>query len=282
MKPKNLLPVLVLLFSVVFTSCKKDDTTSTEPTEIENTFSLTADQAIADNLTDDANDVMMQVADEKDLSGNFVAGPPVTTNDFLCAVVTVTPQNGFPKTVVIDFGTGCTSPNGITRRGIINIVLSDSLRVPGSVAVMTFNNYYVNNYKKEGTITWTNTSTANVRSWRREVVNGKITAPNGRFWTHNGVKEIAQIAGLGTPHNPFDDVFRITGHSSVTNSNGHTRTAVIIEPLEKKVSCHNISKGRVRFEGPNHFAILDYGNGDCDNLATITIDGQPPHTIILP
>ena len=284
MKPKKLLPVLALaFFAIAYTSCKKDDTKpSNEPTEIENTCTLTTDQAIADNLTDDANDVMMQVADEKGLTGNFTAAPPTTTNDFLCATVTVTPQNGFPKTVIIDFGTGCTAPNGITRRGIIRIVLSDSLRVPGSTSVMTFENYFVNNYKKEGTITWTNTSTANIRSWRRVIVNGKITAPDGRFWMHNGIKEIAQTEGLSTPHNPFDDVFRITGHSTVTNSTGHSRTATIIEPLEKKGNCHNIDKGRIKFEGPNHFAILDYGNGVCDNIATITIDGQAPHTILLP
>lgn len=281
MLPQNLLPVLALGLSIVFTSCKKDDTTAAQTTEIETTFALTANQAIADNLTEDANDVMMQVAEENDLTGNFTAEPPVTTNNFLCATVTVTPQSGFPKTVVIDFGTGCTAPNGVHRRGIIRIVISDSLRIPGSTAVMTFENYYVNNYKKEGIITWTNTSTVGTKSWRREVVDGKITAPDGRYWLHNGVKEIVQTAGVNTPHNPLDDIFRITGHSTVTNSNGHSRTATITEPLQKKVSCHYIDKGRIRFEGPNHFAILDFGNGVCDNIATITIDGHPPHIIIL-
>ena len=76
-----------------------------------------------------------------------------------CATVTVTPQLGFPKTIVIDFGTGCSSNNGTTRKGKINVVLSDSLRKSGSTAVMTFVGYYVNRFQKEGTITWTNIST---------------------------------------------------------------------------------------------------------------------------
>lgn len=153
MKPQKLLPAIALVLSVMFTSCKKDDKTPVQSTEIETTFALSADQAITENLTEDANDVLMQIAEEKNLTGNLTESPTLSSRNFFCATVTVTPQNGFPKTVVIDFGTGCTSPNGITRSGRIRIVISDSLRKPGSTAVMTFDNYYVNNYKKEGTIT---------------------------------------------------------------------------------------------------------------------------------
>jgi len=281
MKTKKLITVLTLGISVMFTSCKKDDATPADSTEIETTFALSADQAVADNLTEDANDVMMQVAEEKDLTGNFT-GAPIEISNFLCATVTVTPQNGFPKTVVIDFGTGCTSPYGIHRRGIIQVVISDSLRKSGSTAVMTFDNYYVNTFKKEGTINWTNTSTTVTKSWRREVVNGKVTALNGRFWLHTGIKEVVQTQGVTTPHNPLDDIFSITGNSTVTNANGKSRSATILEPLQKKIICKNIDRGRIRFEGPNHFAVLDFGNGVCDDVAVISIDGYTPHTIQLP
>ncbi|MEJ7627509.1 MAG: hypothetical protein WKF35_11640 [Ferruginibacter sp.] len=282
MKPQNLLPILALGFSLIFTSCKKEESTPAETSEIETTFALTADQAIADNLTEDANEVMLQVSEEKELTGNFAGAPPETTNNFLCAIITVTPQNSFPKTVVIDFGTGCTAPNGVTRRGIIRIVISDSLKKSGSVAVMTFDNYYVNNFKKEGTITWTNTSTTITTSWRREVVNGKITAPNGRFWLHSGIREIVQTHGVSSPRNPIDDIYSITGNSTVTNANGRSRTTTILEPLQKKFICKYIDRGRIKIQGPNHFAILDFGNGQCDNEAIISIDGQAPHTITLP
>lgn len=278
MKLQNLLPVCFLIMSLTFTSCKKDSPV-VEDNEIESTIELTTNQAIADNLVEDANDVMMQVAEEKDLTGNRLTSPNETS--FLCATVTVTPLSGFPKTVVIDFGTGCTAPNGVTRSGIIRVVVSDSLRKPGSTAVMTFENYFVNGFKKEGTITWTNTSTAVSKSWRRQVVDGKITAPGGRFWLHSSIKEVVQVDGLTTPRLPFDDIFIITGNASVTNANNITRTSSITEPLQKKVSCRFIDRGRIRFQGPNHFAILDFGNGTCDNAATISIDGNPPRAITL-
>lgn len=278
MKIKQFLPLFAaIIIAIGFNSCKKADSASSD--EIETTFELSGDQAIADNLSEDANDLFMQAAVEKNVAGNF-APDPGTTNDFIpCATVTVTPASGFPKTIVIDFGTSC-SYMGVTRSGIINIVITDSVRSPGSTATMTFNNYYVNLYKVEGTIVWTNTSTPGTRSWRRETTNGKITAPDGRYWLHSGVKNVTQTAGVSTP-SWLDDVFSITGNHTVTNAAGRSRTGTVLEALQKKTACANIDKGKLKVEGPNHYAIIDFGDGTCDNLATISIDGRPPRTIIL-
>jgi hypothetical protein len=181
---------------------------------------------------------------------------------------------------VIDFGTSCTA-NGITRRGIIRIILSDSVRKSGSTAVMTFENYYVNNYKVEGKITWTNTSTVGTRSWTRLTENGKITAPDNRYWLHTGLRTIVQTAGINTPMNLLDDIFSITGNHTVTNSSGNSREITVLEALQKKTACANIDKGKLKVQGPNHYAIINFGDGTCDNLATLSIDGRPERTIIL-
>ena len=182
----------------------------------------------------------------------------------------------FPKTITINFGTACTDPvTGVVRSGKIIINISDSLRHTGATSVMTFDNYYVENYKTEGTITWTNTSSPNGISWTRQITNGKVTAPGGNYyWLHAGTKNVTQTAGANTPLNLLDDVYSITGSHTVTNPAGKSRTATITEALEKKTICHNISKGKIKIEGPNHFAILDYGNGECDNQATLTINGN--------
>lgn len=260
-------------------SCKKTSS-STNNADVEATFELSEDQAISDNLTEDSYDVMNEAVEGLGLSGSRER--LISNNNLLCANVTVTPASGFPRTITIDFGTGCTAPgSNITRRGIIQVVISDSLRLPGSTSVMTFQNYYVNGFKKEGTITWTNTSTPGTRSWRREVVGGKITAPNGRYWLHDGIKNVTQTAGVSTPRNLLDDEFSITGNGTTTNSNNVSRTHTILIPLVKKTICENIVSGRIRFQGPNHTAVLDYGDGTCDRLAQISIDGNPPRTILL-
>ncbi|MEP6712414.1 MAG: hypothetical protein ABJA37_08365 [Ferruginibacter sp.] len=279
MKPTNQLIAVILCAFTLFTSCKKTNDTSASD-EVEATFELSGDQAIADNLNEDDNSVLLGTTAEKDLQGSSFSTPAQTGFISGCATITVTPQNGFPKTIVVDYGTGCTS-NGIFRSGKINIVLSDSLRKSGSTAVMTFDNYFVNSFKREGTITWTNTSVSSVKSWQRKVENGKITSPDGKYWIHNGLKNFIQTAGLNTPHDPLDDVFLITGTSTVTNANGKTRNSTITEALQKKFSCDNIDKGTIRIDAPNHYAVIDFGDGTCDRIATISINGRPARTIIL-
>jgi hypothetical protein len=146
---------------------------------------------------------------------------------------------------------------------------------------MTFSNYYTNGFKKEGTVTWTNTSIPSTRSWQRKVENGKIIAPGGMYWLHSGVREVVQIAGTNTPNTLLDDIFLITGNHKVTNSSGKTRDCFITEALQKKTICDNIGTGKLKVQGTSHNAIIDFGNGDCDRLAIISIDGQAPRTILL-
>ena len=276
-KIKLLLPLISGIIILGFSSCKKNNTIASE---IETTFDLSGKQAISESLTDDANNLLNETTESLGLSGN--KSPLINNGTLSCATVTVSP-GAFPKTITLDFGNGCTNPNSnIERSGIIHIVLSDSFRLTGSTAVMTFDNYYVNGYKKEGTITWTNTSTSTVRSWSRQVVNGKITAPDGRFWFHIGLKQITQVAGMNTPRILLDDAFSITGTSQITNSSGDSRTSTIETPLHKRVACDHVDEGSIRFQGPNHFAILDFGNGTCDAIATISINNYQPRTITLP
>lgn len=161
MKLKFLLPACIAFMLIAFSSCKKENTSTTDNTGALATYELSAAQGNADISTNDANDVLYEAAIDKNFMGSgFAAGISQTTGILSCAAVTVIPLNGFPKNIVINFGTGCTSQNGITRSGKIMVHLTDSLRRPGSVATMTFDNYFVRGYKKEGTITRTNTSTA--------------------------------------------------------------------------------------------------------------------------
>ena len=281
MKTKNLL-VTIAITAVLFMliSCKKENATVINVAEQETTFELSTGQAVADNITEDANGVFMEAAATKNLLGSN-SQTVITTNSITGAVVTVSPVSGFPKTISIDFGNGCTSSNGITHKGKIIVVLSDSVRKAGSTAAINFTNYYVNGFKKEGTVTWTNTSTAAAKGWQRKVEKGKITAPDGRYWIHSGIRDAVQIAGTNTPNTLLDDIFLITGNHTVTDAAGKTRECFITEALEKKTVCDNICTGKLKVQGDSHIAVIDFGNGDCDKLATISIDGGAPRTIVL-
>lgn len=278
MKIKQLLFAFAMLsFAIGFNSCKKNNETISE--EFENTFEASANQAITNNLSQDAEDVFLEIAQDYSIAGNFAPEP--INNVIPCATVTITPASGFPKTIVIDFGASCTH-NGITRSGKINIVLTDSVRKSGSQATMTFTNYFVNLYKIEGTYTWLNTSTASTRSWTRTTTGGKITAPDARYWLHEGSRTVTQTAGVGTA-TPTDDIFSVfPGTHTVTNSSNISRTCTILEALQRQVSCSNIDAGKIKVQGPNHYATIDFGFGTpCDNLASLSINGRTPRTIIL-
>jgi hypothetical protein len=279
MKLKIMLSAAISLAILGLSSCKKDSGVN----EIENTFELASNQGISENLIEDASDVLQEAAVDKGIAGSgFAAGPEESKLILSCATVTVTPQVGFPKNIVIDFGTGCSSPGGITRSGKILVNLTDSLRRSGSVATMNFDNYKVGIYKKEGTITWTNTSTAAQKSWNRTCVNGKITnTTTSVFWNHSGTQNVVQTAGVNTPNVLLDDVFAITGNNTVTKSNGVTREGTILTALQKKTICDNVDKGTYQIQGPNHVAVINFGDGTCDNQATISIDGNTPRNITL-
>lgn len=281
MKTVTYCTLLFAAIAITATSCKKQDVLNeTVTAEQETTFEISTGQALADNVTEDANAVFMEAAASRNLLGGSTQA--ITTTNCLNGVaVSVTPASGFPKTIVINFGNGHTAANGIVRAGKINIVLSDSVRKTGSTASITFTNYTVNGFKKEGTITVTNKSTATAKAWQRKVENGKITAPDGRYWLHSGIRDAVQIAGAATPNTLLDDTYLITGNHSVTNAAGKTKNCYITEALEKKVVCDNIATGKLKVEGGNHIAVIDFGNGDCDKIATVSINGNAPRTITL-
>lgn len=277
-----LIALAVITFNMAVTSCKKNNTGSTSDSEIQTTIDLSTDQAISDNLNADAENVLGEAAVDNNFSGSTPVGVTGTMGLLNCAQVTVS-SGAFPKTIKIDFGAGtnCTPTDGVVRSGVINITLSDSLRHSGSTAVMTFDNYYVSGFKKEGTITWTNTTQNGIKSWERKCENGKITAPGGHYWLHSGTQDVTQTSGSDTPFNLLDDVFSYSGSATVTNSSGASRTATILNPLERKVICVNIDKGTIKVQGPNHYATIDYGDGACDRQATVSIDGGTAITILL-
>jgi hypothetical protein len=155
------------------------------------------------------------------------------------------------------------------------------MMVPGAKVSTTFIGYHVDSFKIEGTHITENTSTSNLQGWKIVVIDGKVINTNSNRWRKwNSVKNILQIAGNGTPHFPLDDIYKITGSATGSNSGGHTWASIVVEPLIKKFTCPWIVQGTVRLVRDGRPALLDYGNGSCDNQAIIYINGVP-HVITL-
>jgi hypothetical protein len=193
-----------------------------------------------------------------------------------CFTVTVDPVtlHVFPKTVTIDFGSGCLGKDGKLRKGKIITTYTGPMFLAGSKATTTFDNYNVDSFHIEGTHEVENTSTSNAISWTVKITGGKITNTlNGKWRQWDAVRTHQQVQGNDTPYNLLDDVFQITGSATGSNSAGVSWTSTITDPLLRKFTCRWVGQGKIEITRNNNNAVLDFGDGTCDNKVTITING---------
>jgi hypothetical protein len=273
-KLTRLLTAAAMLFSlgIALYSCKKESDKKQNNDQPE-ALQLSVANNIAETAYDDAFNVVLQ-----DGQTNNVAGRGNS-----CATVTLsnTEPNVFPKTMTIDFGTGCTSNDGVTRMGKITATLSGKIRTAGTTIAVTFENYIVNGFKVEGTLTITNNSGQSGLGFTTQTTNGKLTYPDGTtFYTHTGTHTLTQTAGAGTV-TFADDSFSLTGNGTTTSSAGNSLTVNITTPLVKNATCDNFSAGVQEFTYNTISGSLNYGDGTCDNIAKLTI-GAYSQDITLP
>jgi hypothetical protein len=297
MKLKTLLLAsTAALFSLSYTSCKKNSNNNTDSSSA--TIEATADQSISDNLADDANDAMNENVSANELGSVAKGQVPPTQNPSTCATVTVqTTGGGFPKTLTITFDhcPGIWNPN-IVRNGVITVVLSDSMRKIGSTATTTFSNYTVthlnsgNTFQVEGTHVWTNTGGVPgvSRSWSRRVTNGRITnLTTGHYWLHSGFRNVS-VNFNGTQF-PGDDIITVAagGYHQITNPMGTTHYDTVMTDLVRYIPCRWFHSGTIKHTGPNHTVLIDFGynptnSASCDDDATRSVDGGTPIAFHLP
>lgn len=283
------LPVLAIMGVITFTGCKKEaSVTATDEIpqeEIAATVATADDDAQAEQQFDDVFNITASVSAQDageelgmgtNVSGLADMGTPLSPSTQRCFTVTVVPNipGVFPKTVTIDFGNGCTGRDGKVRKGKIVSIFTNRMLVPGAKVSTTFVGYHVDSFHIEGTHITENTSTSNMQGLKLKVIEGKISNTNSGKWRKwNSTKDILQVEGNGTTNFPLDDVYKITGNASGGNSLGHTWSSLIVDPLIKKFTCRWIVKGTVRLTRNNRQVVLDYGNGHCDNLAILYING---------
>lgn len=304
MKPRiNLTQLFTFTFFfslLTLISCKKETSGSATDNQQEENASMISGQsdAEAEGVFSSVFDDAMGANNEVGISGSgiFFGRTDTLVPVPRCFIVTIThpTNNPFPVRIVVDFGTtGCPGPDGHVRKGKVITEYTNRLIYPGSVATTIFEGYFIDNIKVEGTHKISNIGNGTPlvsRIFKAEVINGKLTKPNGDYTEWNSVKTITQLEGLATLENPRDDVFKIEGsaHGRVKKETLLVAwESSIIEPLIKRFTCRYIVKGRIRTVRVNTpvtspwVAVLDFGAGNCDNQAVITINGIP-HQITLP
>ena len=298
------LATMFFLSLIVCGSCKKETSADTAQDEFASQASSEAD-AESDDIFNEVFDNVLGVNTDVGFGNTGVFGQmnPGTSGGTArltaCPDVTVIHLSGnldpFPVKIIMDFGTGCTGRDGRTRSGKIISVYTNRLFYPGAKATTVFDGYTVDSIKVQGTHTITNQGeviSANCTRyrWKVEVENSKLTKPNGNYTEWNSSKIITQVEGTCTPLIHLDDIYKIEGGGHGKVKRGDLLIAwnsEITDPLVKKFSCRWLVKGAIRIARLNlttnspWVATINYGNGDCDNKALVTINGVP-HNITLP
>ena len=268
---------LVALFTVVAVfSCNKEASDDFDTVSEEESIVYSEESMEAEASYDDVQDISIIAAEEEgnvSVTGRVYPFVALRLRIGNCADITVSPNDStYPKTVTIDFGTGCLGLDGKFRKGAIILHFTGPIRRPGSVLTITFRDFYLNRAHIEGTKIISNLSTNGDIKYTVQVVDGKVTYSNGRGYKYSSLKYVHQVEG-GSTNDVEDDVFHIEGRSTTQFKNGHTITLNTETPLVKKVSCRWISDGKLKIKINNRVLFLDYGapdNGDCDNKALLT------------
>jgi len=278
MKTRKIIYILsfVMVASMLFYSCEKDESANKLSKE---DVALIEDDALADALFSDIYDAVeyAEMIVDNQLYSAQVKSREIVTDS--CPTITVDHPDttNWPKVITIDYGdTDCTGFYGQTRRGKILITVTDRYRMVGAQKTVTLDGYYINNIHVEGTKTITNNglNENDNLTFTIELVGGKVTTPNDIVIEREFTRTREWIAGDKTL-NRWDDVYSITGNASGKNFKGDSYTRTILIPLEWAASCRFIKSGSIEsVVGDRTPVVLDYGDGECDNEATLTKDGE--------
>ncbi len=286
------LSVTTMALFLFFSSCKEQDT-----------ISFTADDN--SDLQSEAN-IDAQSEEVSDMSGVALSADAgtqtggrstdvngvarniqdvITDTRFSCATVTLefaadNDPNDPAKIhgyIVIDFGTGCTSPNGRVRKGKINVEFIGRRFIPGSSIVITTDGYSVDGIKIDGTRTEMNatgstedapkfTITEDVTVTFLDNTTATRTATRTRTWNRAA--------------NPLQDTWTVTGNAFGTTRKGREYVMTITNPLLFKRECVILSKLVFPVQGTKELIVgdkkitTDFGDGTCNVSVTITVNGR--------
>lgn len=263
--------LLLLFFFISLTSCHKneelaieDETTSSEQLQ-----------------SDDVENEVQNISDAVIVGGpNFRTTAPDAILG-TCAQVTIDTIAINHWNIIVDFGTtNCQSVSGKLRRGKILIDLTGNYRDSGSVKVITFDNFYRNDNKIEGTKTIKNIgrNSQNQYQWSIEAQSMKMTKTDGQSHTWNSTRVRTILSGFSTV-TISDDEYQITGFANGVNSKGISFLANITQPLHRRMSCNWIDSGQIQFSNSNgQERTINYGTGNCDSEVVIQVTGKRGRT----
>jgi hypothetical protein len=256
--------VLAVLAGLAVVACDPDVDFSAEDQLDKEAIAAESDENFFYEDVDD----MTAVALEEDLAGGKAQG------DDRLNGATVTREGDVEEgTLRINFGANdVADAKGRNRRGAIVITYSGRQDRSNSTRTITFENFFVDGVKIEGTRTVTVVSfTADLIVEDIDVEDGVITFPNGDI----ARRELHRRRECHRTNNILDRLI-IYGTESGNHRNGRGFQIEILEALVFDRECMEQNDvliavdGKKKISHGNREITVEYGDGTCDNLVTIT------------
>ena len=194
-----------------------------------------------------------------------------------CVEITDSGEGVYPRTIVVDFGEDCYTPNGMQRTGIIEIELTGDVRnEEGAMRTVTFNDLsFGSNMTVNGTRQLTNSGQNEDGLWTfAQETSMEVNRPNMNIArTYTGTR--IWLAGHDTEA-CGDDVWQRDGEGQKTVTNGFGQPGSVSLTYEAVVydrPCGYPVSGTVTMVRNLFERILNFGDGTCDALAELTING---------
>ena len=186
--------------------------------------------------------------------------------------------------ITIDFGDGCEGPHGVVRKGKIIIEYNGGRYATGSFREVTLEDFYLDSVKVEGSrrteVVSADSTTIVVNA---TTTDGKLIFPDETFATRDADHTRTIVRG----DEEDGDYSTLSGSAEGVKRDGTDYSVTILEDLLFKRGCW-AGRGFIAVSGVKEIvngestAVIDYGDGTCDNEVEITIDGETTTKTIEP
>lgn len=295
MKTKIL--ALLVIFSFAFFACNKNDESLSDDqsSTLLKSATIAVNDLAVESVAQEVNfetdfysgyeHLLRQLAHFKGGKGNLLAGQGRNLlagkghNHYVEGEIPVvsidTAEAGYPITITIDYGDGITTNRGRLIAGTVTIEISGERNTDGSTRKITFTDCIIDSIGINGTSieTFYGDNTTIRKTTNNSDVTFTLADETVIERVGNNVREWLQ--GLDTPTDRTDDMIQTTGSINVKSSTGENYSRIITEPLINLGDCRHHVQGIVQYrQNDAVIAELNYGDGTCDNLATMTSGGE--------
>lgn len=265
---------------VTLQSCRRSKITDAE-------IEAVGDNADAQGSSSETQTIADQAFAYGKGSGNMRTSSNYSTLSGCATISLDTANSSNTDTLTVDFGSSpCQCRDGRYRQGKLIVVYSGKYHTPGAVIDIYHNGYAVGKSTTDMK-TFSNTSTKHIvnngynssgfMSWTITSSISFTKANNGGTVSFSESKLRTQIAGIATGYSTGNK-YSVSGSASGTAANGtsFTSNTVAGNDLIRDMSCaKHFTQGALEITPSGKSMItIDFGNGTCDNTATVTRNGK--------